>query len=63
VEIKWSGQSLNIDPLLLLLGLAYWGWFWGLVGLVLAVPMLTSLKIVLANIDETRSWAILISEE
>ncbi len=63
IEIKLSGQSLNIDPLLLLLSLAYWGWFWGLVGLVLAVPMLTSLKIVLANIDETRPWAILISEE
>lgn len=63
IEIKLSGQSLNVDPLLLLLALAYWGWFWGLVGLVLAVPMLTSLKIVLANIDETRPWAILLSEE
>lgn len=63
IEIKLSGQSLNLDPLLLLLSLAYWGWFWGLIGLVLAVPMLTSLKIVLANIEETRHWAILISEE
>jgi AI-2 transport protein TqsA len=63
IEIKMSGQSLNIDPLLLLLALAYWGWFWGLVGLVLAVPMLTSLKIVLANLDATRHWAILLSED
>ncbi len=63
VEIKMSGKSLNIDPLLLLLSLAYWGWFWGLVGLVLAVPILTSLKIVLANIESTRHWAIMLSEE
>ena len=63
VEIKMSGKSLNIDPLLLLLSLAYWGWFWGLVALVLAVPILTSLKIVLANIESTRHWAIMLSEE
>lgn len=63
VEIRFSGKHLNIDPVLLLLVLAYFGWFWGVLGLVLAVPMLTCLKIVLGNFQRTRRLAILMSEE
>jgi hypothetical protein len=32
-------------------------------GLILAYPMIASLKIVLENLDRTRGWAILMSEE
>jgi predicted PurR-regulated permease PerM len=62
IEIRLSGRELNIDSVLLLLALAYWGWFWGVGGLVLAVPMLTCLKVILESIDDTRPWAILMSE-
>lgn len=62
VEIRYSGSALNLDPSLVLLSLAYWGYFWGGVGLVLAVPMLTTLKIILWSIKHTRHWAVLISE-
>jgi predicted PurR-regulated permease PerM len=63
VEIKLSGRHLNIDSVLLFLWLAYWGWVWGVIGLILAFPMLTSLKIVLEHLDGTRHWAVLMSEE
>lgn len=63
VEIKFSGKQLNVDPVLLLLSIAYWGWFWGVLGLVLAVPMTVCLKIVLANLEHGKAWAVLISEE
>lgn len=63
VEIRFSGKSLNIDPILLLAALAYWGWFWGAVGLVLAAPMLMGVKIALSKIERTRHWALLISDE
>ncbi len=63
VEIRLSGRSLNLDPILLLVALAYWGWFWGAVGLVLAAPMLMALKIALSKIERTRHWALLISDE
>lgn len=62
VEIRFSGQNLNLDPLLLLASIAYWGWFWGAVGLVLAVPMLTCVKIVLLNFERGRPWAVLMSD-
>lgn len=61
VEIRYSGQNLNLDPLLLLASIAYWGWFWGAVGLVLAVPMLTCVKIAMTHFERTRPWAELMS--
>jgi len=63
IEIKMAGRHLNIDSILLFLWLAYWGWVWGVVGLILAFPMVTSLKIVLENLETTKSWAVLMSEE
>jgi predicted PurR-regulated permease PerM len=58
-----AGRHLNIDSILLFLWLAYWGWVWGVIGLILAFPMITSLKIVLEHLESTRGWAVLMSEE
>jgi predicted PurR-regulated permease PerM len=63
LELRLTGRQLNVDSSLLLVFLAYWGWTWGIVGLLLAVPMLTSLKIVLASISDTWPLARLMSEE
>jgi len=63
LEIKMAGRHLNIDSVLLFLWLAYWGWVWGVVGLILAFPMVASLKIVLENLEVTKGWALLMSEE
>ena len=63
VEIRASGKHLNLDSVLLFLWLAYWGWMWGVLGLILAFPMITSLKIVLESIESTRPWGVLMSEE
>ena len=63
MELRFTGKQLNVDSSLLLAFLAYWGWTWGIVGLLLAVPLLTSLKIVLANISDTWPLARLMSEE
>ncbi len=63
VEIRFAGRALSINAVLLLASLMYWGTFWGIPGLVLAVPMVTAAKIVLANFSATRRWAMLISED
>jgi predicted PurR-regulated permease PerM len=63
VEIRYAGRALSINAVLLLASLMYWGTFWGIPGLVLAVPMVTAAKIVLANFSTTRRWALLISED
>ena len=39
------GRRLTLNPVMILLGLIFWGWLWGIAGAVLAVPMLASFKI------------------
>jgi predicted PurR-regulated permease PerM len=63
IEIRYGSTQLNIDSIILFLWLAYWGWAWGITGLVLAVPMLTALKIILSNLDAGWRFALLMSEE
>jgi predicted PurR-regulated permease PerM len=40
------GKRMTLNPVILLVWLALWGWMWGLVGALIAVPMLASLRIV-----------------
>ncbi|NBW97717.1 MAG: AI-2E family transporter, partial [Planctomycetia bacterium] len=63
VEIRMSGKELNLDPTLMFLWLAYWGWAWGVLGLLLAYPMMAAVKIVLAHMKGGEGWAVLLSEE
>ncbi|MBB5014788.1 AI-2E family transporter [Rehaibacterium terrae] len=51
------GRRMAISPLILLLWLMLWGWLWGVAGLLLAVPMLVTFKIVSARIDGWQGWA------
>ncbi|MGY8754139.1 MAG: AI-2E family transporter [Candidatus Poseidoniales archaeon] len=62
IETKWAGRALDLSPVVLLLLTAFSFWLWGIVGMVLAVPLFVIVKIVLENIEETRPFAILISE-
>jgi predicted PurR-regulated permease PerM len=62
-EIKFSGEHLDVSPLLLLLSIAMLGWIWGIVGMLLAVPLVTSTKIVLSHFDNTRYIAKLMSDD
>jgi predicted PurR-regulated permease PerM len=56
-----TGKRLGVSPLLILLALSFWGSLWGIVGMILAVPLLVIVKIVLDNIPETKPIATLMS--
>ena len=56
IEPQFTGKRLDISPLVLLLVVAFCSWLWGLVGMILAVPMAMITKIILLSVDET--WAI-----
>jgi predicted PurR-regulated permease PerM len=36
------------------------GWLWGIAGLLLAVPLLVSVKLVLARVEGMEGWARLL---
>ncbi|MFC3551352.1 AI-2E family transporter [Lysobacter cavernae] len=54
------GRRMRLSPLLLILALMLFGWLWGIVGLLLAVPLLVCVKLVLARIEGLEGWARLL---
>ena len=54
------GKRMALSPLMLILSLMLFGWLWGIVGLLLAVPLLVCVKIVLARIEGMEGWATLL---
>jgi len=54
------GRRMALSPLILILALMVFGWLWGIVGLLLAVPLLVCVKIVLTRIDGFEGWAKLL---
>lgn len=45
------GRRLEINPVVLLLGLMVWGWIWGIGGAFLAVPLLVAFKIFCDHVE------------
>jgi predicted PurR-regulated permease PerM len=45
------GRSLTLNPILILVALAFWGWMWGISGMILAVPILATFKIFCDHIE------------
>ena len=54
------GRQMRLSPLILILALMVFGWLWGIVGLLLAVPLLVCVKLVLGRIEGLEGWAKLL---
>lgn len=61
VEPRIMGHSLDLSPVLVLLSLIFWGWLWGAWGMILAVPITSTIKIVCANIEALEPLSVLMS--
>ena len=59
VDPRLMAFSLNLSPLLVLVSLIFWGWLWGIVGMILAVPLTATIKIIFENIEPLRPIAVL----
>jgi predicted PurR-regulated permease PerM len=44
-----------------LVSLIFWGWLWGIPGLLLAVPLTATIKIILENIETFRPLSVMMS--
>lgn len=58
---RMQGRSLNLDPVVLLLSLAFWGALWGLPGAFLSSPLTVMAMVILAQFPSTRWIAVLLS--
>jgi AI-2 transport protein TqsA len=54
--------ELNLSIVVVFFTLLFWGWLWGAPGVLLAIPMTTSLKIVMENIPAFRPIALLLEK-
>jgi AI-2 transport protein TqsA len=63
LEPQVMGRSLELSPIVILLSLIFWGWLWGVVGMFLAVPITSALKIIFESIPACKPVAAAMSGE
>lgn len=63
VQPRMQGRSLNIDPIVLLLALAFWSVVWGLPGAFLSTPLTTVMMVILAQFRGTHWIAVILSAD
>ena len=61
IQPRMQGDNQNIDPVVVLLALAFWGKIWGVVGMFLSTPLAVMAMAVLAEFKGSRWMAILLS--
>jgi len=61
VEPKIMGQSSDLHPVSILLALMFWGMMWGLMGMFLATPITSVIKLMLDRTETTKPIANLMA--
>ena len=61
LDPRLIGKRINLSPVVILFALIFWGWMWGIIGMLLAVPLTVVFKIVLENVAGLRFLSVLMS--
>ena len=61
IDPRLQGNKLNLSPFAILVSLSLFGYIFGIVGMFLAVPLLSILQIIFINIDSTKPLAYILS--
>lgn len=59
---KILGKRLQLNPLAVTVALLFWGWLWGAMGLILAVPVTAAIKIIFDHVDTLRPYGAWLGE-
>lgn len=49
LEPKIFGDRLGLNPIVILISLLVWGYIWGIVGMILSIPLTAIIKLVISN--------------
>lgn len=63
VEPMMMGSRFGISTLMVILSVMFWGWLWGPVGMLLAVPLTMLIKVAMLNSEDFRWLAVAMSKE
>ena len=56
------GRAAQMNPVAVFVGLLFWSWVWGVMGTILAVPMLMTLKAICDRIEDLQPIGELLGE-
>lgn len=59
---KLVGRRVNLNALSVTIAMMFWGWLWGGVGLVLAVPITAAIKAVCDNVEKLKPYGAWLGE-
>ena len=59
---KFLGNRMQLNPLAVTMALLFWGWLWGGIGLVLAIPITAAVKIIFDHVDSLKPWGAWLGE-
>ncbi|MDJ0976613.1 MAG: AI-2E family transporter [Planctomycetota bacterium] len=60
VEPRVMGNRLGLSPLVVFVSLIFWGYVWGMVGVLLSTPLTMVVKIACENVQDLRWLAVLL---
>jgi predicted PurR-regulated permease PerM len=56
------GQAARVNSVAVFVSVMFWGWLWGALGMLLAVPILMMLKTVADRVESLSSFSELLDE-
>src|SRR6266404_282713 len=59
---KFLGNRMRLNPLAVTIALLFWGWLWGGMGLILAIPITAAMKIVFDHVEALKPWGTWLDE-
>lgn len=62
VEPRVMGNKLNLSPIMVLISLIFWAYVWGIVGMMIAVPITSSINILLKHMNQKSLISAIISD-
>lgn len=51
IQPMFAGRMLSLNPVAVFVSFLFWGWLWGIAGMLIAVPMLIIVKVVCSHVE------------
>jgi AI-2 transport protein TqsA len=59
IEPNYVGQKVQLSPLVVFLSMLLWGLIWGPIGMILAIPIMVSVKVICSHIEGLKPISIM----
>jgi len=60
ISPKLIGDKLNLSPLAVLVSVMFWTWLWGVIGIILAIPITAAVKVICDHVESLEPIGILL---